>query len=224
MNRITLTKLFFLLMIISVFFHKGTIAQENEASPAKTIADSIRHAEPIFFYGFDFSHVRISDGPKIPRSNEYSKVYPSAWLRYLEKEIILKGYVQRALRKRTFYYKQDAINAVSMKVVPDFIIADNYSFPVDTVRKAVQNYPITEKAGIGMVIIPENFNKPQERCISWIVFFDIRTREVLWSTEVSGACSHMGYTAHWGSGIIEGFKRFISKYYRVRRLPPLEAY
>jgi hypothetical protein len=206
-------------MVLFCLVVKSVAAQDNEKARAPDKLDTIRNTEPLFFYGVDFSHVRISDEPKVSKSSEYSKVYPSAWISYLEKEIIRKGYVQRALRKRTFYYKQNEIISVSINVVSDFIIAEPYSFSLDTVKNAIKQYDLHQTSGIGLVLITENFNKQQERAYMWVVFFDIQKREVLWATEVSGFCKHMGYTAHWASGIIDGFKYFIRKTYRVPRFP-----
>jgi len=80
--------------------------------------------------------------------------------------------------------------------------------------QAVRSYPLTEKSGTGLVLIPENFSKPEEASTTWVVFFDLETREVLWAVRTTGKCGHLGYTAHWASGIIDGFKRFIRKEYR----------
>jgi hypothetical protein len=200
------------------------VAQNNEQVKTSDKSDSIRNTESLYYYGVDFSHIRISDSLKVSRSAEYSKVYPRAWIAYLEKEIMRTHWVQRSLRKRTFYYKQNEIISVSVKVVNDFIIAEPYSFPLDTVKYAIKQYNLNEKAGIGLVLIPENFNKQQEHARMWVVFFDIQNREILWATEVTGRCQHMGYTAHWGSGIIDGFKYFIRKTYRKPLFPAYDNY
>jgi hypothetical protein len=203
---------------------KTVVAQNNKEIRTSDKSDSIRNTEPLFYYGVDFSHIRISDSLKVSRSAEYGKVYPRAWIGYLEKEIIRNHWVQWSLRKKSFYYKQNEIISVSANVVNDFIIAEPYSFPLDTVKYAIKQYNLNEKAGIGLVLLPENFNKQEEHALMWIVFFDIQSREVLWATEVTGNCQHMGYTAHWASGIIDGFKYFIRKIYKKPLFPPLEAY
>ncbi len=194
-------------------------AQDDEKVQPSDKMDSIRNTEPLFYYGVDFSHIRISDASKISKRFEYRRVYPGSWITFLERETIRNNWVQRALRKDSFYYKQNEIMSVSLNMVNDFIIAQDYSFPLDTIKSAIKQYHLNEKAGLGLVLLPENFNKEQEQAWMWVVFFDIQTREVLWATEVSGNCGHMGYTAHWGSGIVDGFKKFIRKKYRVPRFP-----
>jgi hypothetical protein len=208
--------------IVELFcFNTGNVfSQSNANIQSPENADLIRKAETLYFYGLDLSHLRISDGLKVSRGPEYSKVYPQAWINSIEKEIVRNHFVQKSLRKRHFYYKQVEIISTSVKVVPDFIISKDYFFPLDTVKAAIANYDLQENSGIGLVFIPENFNKYRERAYTWIVFFDIKTREVLWAAEESGACRHMGYTAHWTSGIVEGFKRFVSKDYHVHHHNP----
>jgi hypothetical protein len=215
-------KLFRLFFAISVLFVcainvQNASAQKKNDNGNSAVKDSVRKAETLNFYGLDCSHLRISDELKISRSEGYSKVYPQAWINYIKKVIVRNYYVQRTLRKKHLYYHQDEILNVSLKVVPDFIISKDYSFPLDTVKIAVKSYSLQEKSGIGLVIIPENFNKRNERAYTWIVFFDIQTREVLWASNVSGFCRHMGYTNHWGSGIVEGFKAFVREDYRKHR-------
>ncbi len=214
------------IVIIIIFFMAGLRvgAQKNENVKAPDKLDSIRNTEPLFYYGFDFSHVRVSDASKISKNAEYRRNYPRSWIAFLEKETIRNDWVQRALRKDSFYYKQNEIMSVSLNMVNDFIIAGTYSFPFDSLKSAIEQYNLNEKAGLGLVLLPENFNKQREQALMWVVFFDIQTRNVLWATEVYGKCGGTGYTAHWGSGIVEGFKKFIHKTYRVPRYPMYDNY
>ncbi len=187
---------------------------QNSAVKTGEKSGLVKQCDTLWYYGIDLSHVRVTDGSKITRSLKYSQVYPSAWVGFVEKELSPYGYIQPALKKKVFYYVPDEVQHHTQQVSPNFIIGVNYSFPADTVIKAVKSYKLGRTSGIGLVIIPENFNKNTESASSWVTFFDIRTREVLWTVKVSGACSHLGYTAHWGTGIVEGFQNFISSVYK----------
>ena len=208
-----LRRVFYLCGIaLSLLVSLSGTAQKNEVKiPDKSAL--VKGCDTLWYYGLDLSHVRVTDGAKIPKGEKYSQVYPSAWVGFVEKELPPYGYVQPALKKGVFYYVPDEVQHHTQHVSPHFIIGVNYAFPADTVFKAVKSYKLTRTSGIGLVIIPENFNKNTESSTSWVTFFDIKSREVLWTVKVSGACSHMGYTAHWGSGIVEGFKNFISSVY-----------
>jgi hypothetical protein len=194
-----------LLLLVSVAAYS-----QKPATGTNTGIERVKACDTLWYYGLDLSHVRVTDGAKIPRSLNYSTVYPPAWVGFVEKELSPYQYVQPALGKKMFNYVSDEVQHNTQQVVKDFIIGVNYSFPADTVARAVKSYKLSQLKGVGLVIIAENFNKNTESSTTWITFFDIHTREILWATKASGECRHMGYTAHWGSGIVTGFKNFIS--------------
>ena len=204
MKRIITSAILFTFLVTSVCAQNGS----STAAPDKK---AVKNATAINYYGADFSHVRVTDAPKIVKGPEYSKVYPSGWIAFLEKEMPADKDVRKMLGKRDLPYLQKEIRQVSLGLPPDFIISDNYSFPEDTLKAAVRGYDLSAKSGVGLVLIPENFNKPEEKAYTWVVFFDIATRNILWSAKVSGDCKHMGYTAHWASGVIDGFSRFANR-------------
>ncbi|MEI7492245.1 MAG: hypothetical protein WCK92_12655 [Bacteroidota bacterium] len=206
------TSIFMILFVFAVLT-PGLLFAQNTEKKNTNQSEKVKKCDSLWYYGIDLSHVRVTDGAKISRSIKYSSVYPSAWVAFVEKELPPYTTVQPELQKKVFYYVQDEVQNHTQKVSPNFIIGTNYSFPVDTLIKAVKSYKLSRSSGIGLVIIPENFNKNYESASSWITFFDIGTRELLWTVKVTGACQHMGYTAHWGSGIVEGFKSFINSSY-----------
>jgi len=197
------------LVLIPLFCFIVLFAQSQRRPDYSAIGQksAVNTTETIYYYGVDFSHVRVSDGAKQFKGPEYSNIYPSAWIAYVEKEMPPVT-VQKRIRSRSFLYKQDEIAGISIKVVPDFIIGTDYAFGVDTLKAAIKKYTVSQSSGTGLVLIPENFNKSQEKAMTWVVFFDIKTREILWATKAYGKCEHMGYTAHWASGVVDGFNYF----------------
>ncbi|MEI8007254.1 MAG: hypothetical protein WCI48_13690 [Bacteroidota bacterium] len=193
------------LMLISAAF---TYAQVKQGK-AKNVKEFIAGCDSVWYYGIDVSHVRVTDGKKIPKCSSYAPVYPQAWISYIEQELPPLTVVKPGLKVKGFTYVPADVQKPTARVVPDFIIGTEYSFPLDTIARAVKGYELSQKTGTGLVIIAENFNKPREASIIWIVFFDLRTRELLWTVKESGPCAHMGYTAHWGSGVVKGFNYFL---------------
>jgi hypothetical protein len=186
----------------------GTLSAQGMLSEAMKEILSLGKYDTVTYFGIDVSRVRINDAPKIPRSGNYSKVYPAAWIAFVEKEMSPDGYIRRSLPFSGFRYDQKDIFNASVAVDSGFIIGSDHSISPDTIRAMVAGYKIHTGAGLGLVLIPELFSKPMETSYTWVVFFDIRSRKILYSGKTHGRCSHMGYTAHWASGIIEGYKRF----------------
>lgn len=185
----------------------------GQGNQSTSIPQRIKNCDTLVYYGLDISHVRVTDVDKIPRSLNYSKVYPAAWVQYLEKELSPYDDVRRELKNYGFVYVPDEVQRKTRFVVPDFIIDKDYAFPSDTVQKAISSYRLTRQTGTGFVIIAENFNKPNEVSTAWVTFFDIHTREIIWAVKVTGPARHMGYTTHWGSGLEDGVREFLNNYF-----------
>src|SRR5271157_2934540 len=73
--------IYFFLLISGQIYSQCTLTSAIKALQANGKYDTL------YYYGMDFSHVKINDPVKIPRSENYSKAYPPAWISYIETEI-----------------------------------------------------------------------------------------------------------------------------------------
>lgn len=195
-----------LLILISFAF-----LEINAQGTLKTALMSIKSQatyDTLVYFGVDLSQVRVNDAPKMSKSIEYSQVYPPAWISFIEEKLSPDGFVRHALGFQTFIYAQREIYDKSIRVDPRLIIGYDNNIPTDTIDVVVSNYVLQSKSGLGLVLIPETFSKPRETAITWAVFFDLKSRHVMYKTKINGKCDHMGYTAHWATGVVEGFKYF----------------
>lgn len=189
----------------------GTAHAQNGLSAALKQVKASGSYDTLYYYGADFSRVRINDAPKISKNEVYREAYPPAWIAYVEKELTPDDYVKRMLGYKNFMYRQRDIFDRSVAVSPQFITGADNKIPADTLKAMVAKYDLTAKKGLGLVLIAELFSKPQETAYTWVVFFDIKSRAILSQTRVNGKCSHMGYTAHWASGVVMGFQDFANR-------------
>ena len=199
---------FILCVLVNIAFI--SIQAQGTLKAALTQINAQETYNLLIYYGIDFSHVIVNDAPKISRSIEYSQVYPPAWITYVEKELSPEGYVKHALRFPTFLYRQQEIFEKSIAINPHFITDHDNNIPPDTLQTMIANYNLQSTSGLGLVLIPETFSKPRETATTWVLFFDVGSRRIIYKTRIYGKCSHMGYTAHWASGVVEGFKHFVS--------------
>jgi hypothetical protein len=184
------------------------INAQGTLKTALTIIKSQATYDTLIYFGVDLSRVRVNDAPKMSRCIEYSQLYPPAWISFIEEKLPADGFVKYACRFPSFIYAQQEIFDKSLKVDPLFITGYDNNIPIDTIEAIIKEYILQSKSGIGLVLIPETFSKPRETATTWVIFFNIRSRHILYKTKVYGKCEHMGYTAHWASGVVEGFKFF----------------
>lgn len=197
------------LILIAMITYGMVHAQGSLADALKEIKSKGSY-DTLVYCGVDFSRVRINDAPKITKNDVYSKTYPPAWIQYVEKELSPDLYVRNVLGCKNFLYRQGDIFEKSVAVNPRLITGSDNVIPADTLKSIVAKYKLNAKSGLGLVLIPETFSKPQETAYTWIVFFDIKSRTIMYKAKAIGKCSHMGYTAHWASGVVEGFRQFAS--------------
>ena len=109
---------------------------------------------------------------------------------------------------RDYSSQQKVVNSDQGRFESNVKAGSDNNIPTDTIDAVIAHYILQSKSGLGLVLIPETFSKPRETAVIWLVFFDLKSRHVLNKTKINGECSHMGYTAHWSTGVVEGFKSF----------------
>ncbi len=66
----------------------------------------------------------------------------------------------------------------------------------------IKEYNLPQERGIGSVLIIESLNKPKERTIAYLAFFDVESRELYWLIKTEAKPDGWGMTKYWS----EGFK------------------
>lgn len=95
-----------------------------------------------------------------------------------------------------------ANNLVNMQSV--FNCDDDPFLPLDYIRKSVKNYVFESlNSGIAMVFFYNSINKKKEKIYVTLVFFDIKTRDVLLTFSDQLPAGGIGPAWHWTSGLPE---------------------
>jgi hypothetical protein len=197
-----------LTLLILLCFGTLTTSAQGALKQALAKVRSQTTCDTLLYFGTDLSQVRVNDTPKISRSLLYSQVYPPAWITFINENLSLEGFIRNVTGFSTFINAQKEIYNKSIKVNPALITGYDKQIHSDSIDVMISGYVLQSHSGTGLVLIPESFSKPRETATTWVVFFDVRSRRVIYKTKIYGKCTHMGYTAHWASGVIYGFKKF----------------
>lgn len=190
-----------LLLFISIFLITSKCySQKVLLYEWKPKFEVVAQADTLYYYGLDLSKVRLTDISKIPESKSIKNVYAPAWISAILDEIKIND-IKKYHQKKKVDYINGIVEKRYMLLPDDFVIAADYTFPIDTVVSIIKEYELKQKSGVGMVIIAENFNEPQKAIYTYHVFFDILTRELLWAIRVKGMPKGIALSAYWGEGI-----------------------
>jgi len=84
----------------------------------------------------------------------------------------------------------------------------------EDIEKIIKEYK-SDKKGLGLVYIVDNFDKPGEDGTIWVTFFDIASKNVLLTEKFSGKPKGFGIKNYWAGAILDIIKQS-GKEYKTR--------
>jgi len=171
-------KLIFIILAFLTTFNNNAFSKKYLIGEWGNSIDKVIKSDHFYYYGIDLSKVRLTNMNKMLESKSIKEKYAPAWITAAHKEVKIKD-IKKYHKKDNVTYKPGVVEKRFTLLSDDFVIAEDYSFPIDTVKNMIKKYELDETEGIGYVVIAENFNKPKERLYTYHVFFDIDTRELL---------------------------------------------
>lgn len=195
-------KLIVLLILVSLSV--TLVAKKNDTEneyKSPNIGNILSNPE-LTYFGWDFRFMLFSDSNfQDPRDIIY-KIAPG-WVFYFEK----KGYGESRIRKnfkdKQFTYDNRTIQSL-IRNVNEAELNDPYKrkITIDSIKSIVNSYPVTGK-GLGLIYIAEEVSKSKLTSSVYITFFDISTKEVLYTKRLEGrAGDSYGLIAYYGWGFI----------------------
>lgn len=153
----------------------------------------------ITFFGLDFSKAKIIGMDKFKPPQKDEQYYFEAWNHLLLSEV-QKYDVRRAFMKHTIIYAFDPVLERNKEISrEDFIgrrIPKNFS--KQDLEELINAYDTKKVEGkYGLSLIVHSFNRYQEKGYLYIVFFDIKTKEVIFYEKMTGEAGGFGFRNYW---------------------------
>lgn len=175
----------------------------------------IYDAKSITYYGLDFSNFGLCNPEKVGQEAEIKKFFP-AWMADVN-EVFTKSEMEIILKKDVAKDLQ-SIQSKYNSIRDNWIGFEPHRIETDKIKEIVKGYTLSQSEGIGLVLIIEHFNKEKEQALVNFTFFDIKTREVLWSIETKGDAVGAGMTNHWSKAIEDSFIPFKNGYHQAVKM------
>lgn len=157
--------------LLCIFFATSSNAQ-TIYSNEKDVYSSTN----IIFYGFDFTDFQLSD-PK--RMGQDLKKYIFALTGFLI-ERLPENKLQKWVSKENIRYNLNPTMQLNKKIDnEDLSAAMKHTIDKDSIQSFINRYQISEKEGIGYVIIYECFDNSAKKVSAYSAFFDISTKKIL---------------------------------------------
>lgn len=168
----------------------------------------------IVWYGWDFSYARYTD--YLPEYNVEMilKKHIPSMVQYFNREFPEKR-LKRMLNKDTLDVNLEEIQARNYSIDRSTFMSNvDYVLTMENIKQIISGYTISRSNGVGFVVLIENFNKPHRFVSSYPIFFDLGTREILFTARMIGKPGSMfGFEEWWEAGIEETLVYFFRRYY-----------
>ena len=169
---------------------------------------------PVTWMGVDFTQVKVLGETGTVSAVEMIDLFGKI------NDLIIneseKYNIREALRRTEVPYDLDAVTKANAGIDPDELISnksgDKGRVSEETIAKAVKKY--TSKAeGAGLVFFMETLDKPIEKAVMWVTFFDLGSGNVLLTEKLEGKAQGFGFRNHWARPVYNVLKDIEKKRY-----------
>ncbi len=168
-------------------------------------------AKEITFYGYDYTHFKILDAK---RMNQDINKYIFMWIEFCNVRVN-ENKLSKMLKKDKIIFNEEPTIELNKKLISSNLVSiTKKSISKDSIQKYVNNYNITEKDGVGFVIIIESFDNQNKSVSAYYTFFDIATKKVLLSDYfISRDGNSYNRVLDWGAAVVIALNKY-TKIYR----------
>jgi hypothetical protein len=162
--------------------------------------NDIIKAGEIIVYGLDFSNsiiIHESEPHVTTIENDYYPMFNDLF--FVNNFNELQTVIKVKLVSNT-----ELTQKLNLKREKKYIISDQ-----TVISKIVKDYETTEKEGVGLVFIVKSFDKPNKYVKLFPTFFDIASKQVLWTSEITGTGGGYGLNKFWGEKLFDAIDTFI---------------
>ena len=142
---------------------------------AQTNYSDLYHKD-LVFYGFDYSNFRLTDAEFMDREIDRWVFHWIWWKMNWLNDSRMKSLFNASSIQQN--YRPTIDRARTLKRV-DLIDAYPHHFTEEKAKEILNSYEFTEENGLGFMVIVENYNRKEQQSSSYMVFFDIATKNPL---------------------------------------------
>ncbi len=198
-------KKYLLVLLFFVGLTSETIGQKETTSNK-----NIYTAKEIVFYGYDYTHFKLAD-PK--RIGQNIKNFIFRWNVYCNDRVNEKT-LSKWLKKNKVIINQDPTINLNKRLNSDNLGSKKKNIlSKDSIQNCINNYSISEKEGLGFVIIYECYDNYSETVSAYYTFFDIATKIVLHCDYFASKDSKSyNRVKDWGAATVIAIKKYVKIY------------
>lgn len=161
--------------------------------------DFLKDVSSINFYGVDYSAAKVFGAAESP--SQFIDVFGRINELFITEA---KKYdVGKKLKIKVGQISLNAVNKVNGEIDPAQLMTTDTSFTLSDmdIRQVVENLPVQQEPGIGLVIVAKLLNKAEAYGSYQVVFFNTETKEIIKDYAIGGKAKGFGLRNYWAGSI-----------------------
>lgn len=179
--------------------------------------NSVVNADKIHWFGVDFTNAKMIGTPGFTNPDVICERYiQKKWNTYVffenekyDMSKFLKG-------KPVEPHLKFILDRNSVVTTDGLIINDDHQISKTDIQNTINQYNIN-KNGVGLVFVVESFNKLNESANIWVTFFDMSTKNILYTNEYIVEPGGFGVLNYWLGSIYQTCKELKKDYRKWER-------
>lgn len=167
-------------------------------------SNALKEVRSITFYGIDYSQVRVYGAQESP--SQFKVAFGEINELFLSQP--KKFDVSKFTGKQVEAVSLETVNLINGKInVHDIeTTQSNYTLDAAQITKAIQQLPIAQKPGVGMVLVAKLLSKVTNYGSYQAVYFNTETKEIIDSTPLNGKAGGFGLRNFWAGSVYKALK------------------
>jgi hypothetical protein len=193
-----------LILLVNVCTLPGIFSQT-----VYTSKNEVFHSKSFTFYGYDYTKLRVSDGTRMGQN--LMPFFPAL------SKLLLKQFPQKDFEIKFKKGKDNVpFNPIPTETLNEkinngkIVTTEPQKISPDSLAEMIRKYQLPEKEGIGSVIIFECFDRAAQTETAYMIFFDISTRNILYSQRVESRDGNgYNYMGDWKKAAVKTIPRLL---------------
>jgi hypothetical protein len=160
----------------------------------------------VTFYGIDFTRAKVYGAKEGPMQFKYTfddinKLFITEPKKYD---------IGKRLGVNVEVTSLEAVNDANKTINPDEIMTTNSGYTLDEkqIEEVIKTLPIlSQEEKTGLIMVAMLLNKADARATYQIVFFNTKTREILYSAPTNGKARGFGLRNYWAGSVHNAMKK-----------------
>lgn len=156
----------------------------------------------IIWCGIDFSEARFVGSQGFNDRDKLVSYYLDQWNLLMINEPDKYDFA-KAYKKESQKSDLSVVNRRNELDGPEGIVIDeSYELESGKIEGIIKDYDLEKyQEGVGLAYIVSSFDKIKQRGHTYVVFFDIATKEILWSKLITSKAMGFGFRNYWAGAI-----------------------